>query len=301
MLDGPVVPSCPLDGASLRVDPARLRDNRFGLSSTIQIAWCPSCGLGMTVNPPSQQELDSLYANFYDSGGEAQIPGTSRAARIWHRVNGSLALADDISAGPVLDVGCHTGDLLATLQARGLKVVGLEPNPEAAAAVRSKGIDVIEEPLESAGLPQSQFRTVVLSQVLEHLHDPSAMLDRVHETIRRDGRVYAAVPNAGSVWRHLFGPNWAHWHVPFHLWHFSPKSLALLFATNGFAVESLRTITPGEWLLMSMQARRNARQGIHQLESFRGRFGRRLAVAPAARLSDFVGYGDALYAVVRPI
>lgn len=301
MLDGPVLPFCPLDGAALRGDPRRLRDNRFGLSSTIEVAWCPSCGLGMTLDPPSPQALDALYANFYDAGDDAQTPGTSRAAHIWHRVNGSLALADDISEGPVLDVGCHTGDLLATLQAQGLEVVGLEPNPVAAARVRAKGIEVIEEPLESAGLPTSQFRTVVLSQVLEHLHDPGAMLQRIRETVRSDGRVYAAVPNAGGVWRRLFGPNWAHWHVPFHLWHFSPKSLALLFTTNGFAVQSLRTITPGEWLLMSMQARRNARRGIYELESFRGRFGRRIAVAPVARLSDLAGLGDALYAVVRPV
>ncbi|HWX09900.1 MAG TPA: class I SAM-dependent methyltransferase [Gaiellaceae bacterium] len=294
---------CPLDGATLREGPERLRDNRFGLEHLIRVAWCPSCGLGVTLDPPSQDELDRLYATCYEQGAEApQLPGTSLAARVWHRVNGSLPVSDERRLeGPVLDVGCNTGETLVVLRDRGLEVVGLEPNPAAAAAARAKGLDVIEQPIEHAELPVGFFGSVILSQVLEHVHEPAAVLQHVRPALRDGGRAYVVVPNAASVWRNVFGDDWVHWHVPFHLWHHTRRSLELLLQQNGFALESARSVTPGEWLLMSLEARRNARRGVYRLEPFRNRFGRRLALAPFGRLGDAFGRGDALYGVARAV
>ncbi len=292
---------CPLDGGELAIDPEPLRDNRFGLPHAVRIGWCRSCGLGVTLEPPTQEELDGLYAACYAGDGEPQLPGSSVAARIWHRINGSLPVSDADFESPVLDVGCNTGEVLAVLRDRGLDVTGLEPNAAAAAAAAAKGFDVITAPIETAPLPPATFRSAILSQVLEHVHDPVATLRRVRAAMQTDGRAHVVVPNAGSVWRRVFGADWVHWHVPFHLWHHTRRSLGLLLVQTGFEVVSLRTVTPGEWLLMSLEARRNARRGIRELESFRGRFGRRLALAPAGRLSDAFGRGDALYAVARAV
>jgi SAM-dependent methyltransferase len=220
---------------------------------------------------------------------------------LWHRVNGSLPLADERLEGPVLDVGCNRGEVLVALRERGLEVVGLEPNPDAAAAARAHGLEVIEEPIETALLPAARFRSILLSQVLEHVHDPQAVLERLRPALREDGRLYVVVPNAGSVWRRVFGADWVHWHVPFHLYHHTRRSLELLLERCGYTTERIRSVTPGEWLLMSLEARRNARRGVFRLEPFRGRHGRRLALAPAGRIADAAGRGDALYAIARPV
>jgi SAM-dependent methyltransferase len=279
-----------------------LRDNRFGLPHSIRIGWCPACGLGVTLEPPSQAELDSLYASEYAAPDESppQVPGTSLTARAWHRVNGSLPLGDEHIQGPVLDVGCNRGEVLVVLRERGLDVMGLEPNHAAADAARAQGLHVLEQPIEGAELPDQRFRSVLLSQVLEHVHEPQAVLERVRPSLRKDGRLYVVVPNAASVWRYIFGPDWVHWHVPFHLTHHTHRSLALLLAQAGFAVERMCTITPGEWLLMHLEARSNRRRDVYRLQPFRGRYGRRLLLAPAGRLGDAFGRGDALYAIARP-
>lgn len=293
-----MTPDCPLDATRLSVDDTPLRDNRFGLDRSIRIGWCPSCGLGVTIDPPSQAELDHLYSTCYAAdGGPAQRPGSSRAARAWHRINGSLPVVDAPLDGPVLDVGCNTGGVLLVLRERGLDVTGLEPNPQAAAVARAQGLEVIEQPIESADLPRERFRSVVLSQVIEHVQDPHAVLRHVRSSVAPGGRIFLVVPNADSIWRHVFGVGWVHWHVPFHLWHHTRRSLALLLEQSGFRLERTRTVTPGEWLLMSIEARRNARVSRFELEPFRGRFGRRLAVAPAGRIGDALGRGDALYVV----
>jgi SAM-dependent methyltransferase len=224
------------------------------------------------------------------------VPRGGALPRLWHRVNGSSTLTDRPLADPILDVGCNTGETLVALHSRGLEVVGLEPNPEAARVARSYGLEVIEAPVEEAHLPKGRFASVLLSQVLEHVRDPHAVLRKVGAALRPDGIAYVVVPNAASIWRGVFGRDWVHWHVPFHLYHFTEQALAKLCAQCGLDLRETRNVTPGEWLLMSLSARRNARRGRFELEPFSGRYGRRLLVAPAARLADALHRGDAIVA-----
>jgi SAM-dependent methyltransferase len=287
--------TCPLGCGRLSGDGAILRDNRFGLPHTITIGWCGRCGLGVTLDPPSRDELNRLYAETYaDAEHAGRVPRTGLAARVWHRANGSLPLTDRALEPPVLDVGANTGEALLALRERGIQAVGLEPNPRAAAIAAGQGFEVIVAPVEEADLAERQFGSVLLSQVLEHVEDPEAVLGIVRRALREGGTAYAVVPNTTSVWRSVFGPQWVHWHVPFHLFHHTPSSLRLLFDRAGFEVRRLTNVTPGEWLLMSLQAARNARRGMRHLEHFEGRYGRRLLVAPPARLFDALGRGDAL-------
>lgn len=289
---------CPLGCGPLVPDGTPLRDNRMGLPHVVHVGWCRVCGLGVTLDPPPRAELEALYEERYVDGGERRVPRTGALARIWHVINGSLPLTDLVRAGPVLDVGCNSGEALVALRARGFEVVGLEPNPEAAAVARGYGLEIVDAPIEDAELPRARFGTVLLSQVLEHVEDPHAVLREIRETLRPDGAVYVVVPNAASIWREMFGRHWVHWHVPFHLYHFTERALAKLFAQSGFQLRRTRTITPGEWLLMSIQAWRNARHGRFELESFSGRYLRRLLVAPAGRLSDAFRRGDAIVAEI---
>ena len=295
-------PACPLDCGPLAVDPTPIRDNRFALSHQIRIGWCGVCGLGVTLDPPSQDELDRLYEDTYvDANGAAQrVPSTGRLARIWHVVNGSLPLSDKVRVGPVLDVGCNTGETLVALRSRGIEGVGLEPNPRAAAVARRHGLEVWEEPIETAELPQARFAGVLLSQVLEHVHDPALVLRKAAQTLRPGGVAYIVVPNAASAWRRVFGRHWVHWHVPFHLFHHTERSLAKLCRQCGLELRHTANITPGEALLMSITAWRNARRGRFSIEPFSGRYGRRLLVAPPARLFDVLHRGDAIYGEAVP-
>lgn len=288
--------TCPLGCGPLVADPTALRDNRTGLPHTMRVAWCPVCGLGVTLNP--SEDLGALYEAAY-LGEEGRIPATGRLARAWHLFNGSLPLTDMVSEGPVLDVGSNTGEALVALERQGLDVTGVEPNPEAVRVARGRGIEVIQAPIEDAALPEGRFGSIVLSQVLEHVRDPHAVLRKVRPALREDGTVFLVVPNAGSVFRRLFGPDWVHWHVPFHLFHFTQEALRKLCAQCGLEITSTRNVTPGEWLLMSLETRRNARRGVYTLESWSGRYMRRLLVAPAGRLADAFHRGDAIVAQAR--
>jgi SAM-dependent methyltransferase len=285
--------TCPLGCGPLVPDDKAYRDNRMGLPNVVHIGWCPVCGLGVTLDPPD--DLASLYEKHYRDE-EGRVPRTDGLARVWHRVNGSLPLTDLVREGPVLDIGSNTGEALVALRKRGFEVIGLEPNPAAAEVARGHGLEVISAPIEEAELRDGRYGSILLSQVLEHVRDPHALLRKVKPALRDGGTVFIVVPNAGSAFRRAFGADWVHWHVPFHLFHFTEESLRKLCAQCGLELATVRNVTPGEWLLMSLEARRNRRRGRFELEDWTGRYGRRLLVAPAGRLADALHRGDAIVA-----
>lgn len=111
-------------------------------------------------------------------------------------------LLDAVPAGArVLDIGCATGYLAAELRARGCDVVGVEADPEAAAAARARGIEVVEGDLEDPAvlsvLPGDRDR-ILFGDVLEHLRAPVAALAAARDLLAPEGRVLASLPNVAA-------------------------------------------------------------------------------------------------------
>ena len=111
----------------------------------------------------------------------------------------------DQAQGPqVLDVGCSEGIVEVLLARRGEDVTGVETNPEALQFARELLAKEPEEVRARATLIQGdfigeqpvtgQFDTVVLGEILEHLHDPEALLDRSLEHLRPEGRIVITTP-----------------------------------------------------------------------------------------------------------
>ena len=107
--------------------------------------------------------------------------------------------------GPrVLDVGCSEGILELLLARRGFDVTGVEVNPDALDFARELLAQEPDEARARARLIHGDFiegrpvtglfDTVVLGEILEHLHDPGALLDRSLEHLRPGGRVVITTP-----------------------------------------------------------------------------------------------------------
>jgi hypothetical protein len=59
----------------------------------------------------------------------------------------------------------------------------------------------------------------------------------------------------------MFGRSWVNWHVPYHLWHFSPATLKEVLKQAGYEIASLQTYTPALWMAQSLCVSLAARQG----------------------------------------
>jgi 2-polyprenyl-3-methyl-5-hydroxy-6-metoxy-1,4-benzoquinol methylase len=109
-----------------------------------------------------------------------------------------LALAG--SSGRVLDVGCSTGYLARRLVERGATVVGIDVDEAAAAEARQICEQVLVGDVETMELPFSEasFDVVLCGDLIEHLRDPEAFLDRVRPVLRQGGRLVLTTPNIAN-------------------------------------------------------------------------------------------------------
>ncbi len=301
--------TCPLCGGVTFSPTRRLRDNRTGaFVETFTLARCRDCGLTALHPQLDPSELAAGYLRGYGpyEADERQFvpvgPLRERLQRVWHVVDGQ-ATPDRFSLrGRVLDVGAGQGENMAYMLARGVDAFGIEPNVRSVEVCHVRGLPVVCGDLETVELEQASFDVVVLDQVLEHLIDPVGALKLAVVALRSGGRLVLTTPNADSLYARTFGDEWAHWHVPYHVYLYRKKDIRPLFEAAGLVPQRVRTVSPSFWLDMSWQAWRRRSQKTGWVFPEKGRQPElpiRLLVAPAGRVVDLLGQGDCLVAVGR--
>jgi SAM-dependent methyltransferase len=210
--------------------------DRFG-TALADVVRCGVCGHGQLSRFPSLAELGEAYAEAASDAYLEEEAGQRETAR---RV---LAVAErHRAAGALLDLGPWVGFLLAEAKRRGwAPVVGVEPSAFAAAYARERlGLDVRTDDLMTADLPAGGFDAVVLGDVIEHLPNPAAALDRVAGLLAPGGVVVLMLPDAGSRLARAMGARW--WSViPTHVQYFTRGSMRRLLQRCGFEVLHLGT------------------------------------------------------------
>ena len=164
----------------------------------------------------------------------ARLYGFARALNLhWKK-----KMVSRFSAGKtLLDVGCGTGEFLATMRDAGWQVHGLERDPAAAEFGRTKlKLSIQTGSLTDLEAGPSAFDMVTLWHVLEHLYAPVAALEVLRRHINPAGALIIAVPNIASVDARIYRQHWIALDAPRHVNHFSLASLAQCGARAGFAL-----------------------------------------------------------------
>ena len=101
----------------------------------------------------------------------------------------------------VLDLGCGAGYLAEALSVRENRVVGVDARR--VEGVESRVAEFLQADLDREPIPWSgePFDVVVAADVLEHLSDPTALLEQCRGLVADDGALIVSVPNV------------AHWSV----------------------------------------------------------------------------------------
>ena len=209
--------------------------DRFG-TALADIVRCVRCGHMQLEQMPTDAELGEAYAAAAtEDYVEEEAGQRGTASAILDRVEAQ------VGRGRLLDLGCWVGFLLAEARDRGWEVTGVEPSTFASAYARDRlGLDVRTEDLFTAELPEGHFQAVVLGDVIEHLPDPGAALERIHRLLAPGGVVVLMLPDAGSVLARAMGRRW--WSViPTHVQYFTRASLSRLLEGHGFAVRAVDT------------------------------------------------------------
>lgn len=205
--------------------------DQFG-TALADIVRCPACGHGQLARFPGEAELGEAYgAAASDEYVEEEAGQRATARNVLEVVERHRA------RGALLDLGCWVGFLLAEAQGRGwAPAVGVEPSTFASAHARDRlGLDVRTDDLLTAELPIGAFSAVVLGDVIEHLPDPAAALDRVARLLAPGGVVALMLPDSGSRLARAMGARW--WSViPTHVQYFTRESIRRLLDARGYDI-----------------------------------------------------------------
>lgn len=203
---------------------------------------CRSCGF-MYMNPrPAKDALLQYYSSDRRSSGSvyhSTAEGSRHQQLTAERKEFLLRWIREVYSerkGKLLDIGCSTGDLIASLDLRGWHLVGLEPSAHAAAVAASRGIEVIAEDLDSARLSQGAFEVVCLISVLEHLYDLRSAVSTLSSVTKDDGLVLVEVPDSTRPVAQI-----AEFFSVEHLSHFTRGTLARMLDEFGLEVAAFDT------------------------------------------------------------
>lgn len=158
------------------------------------------------------------------------------------------ALPDSMEAS-ILEIGCSNGatGALALAEEKCGRYCGVELFEEPAAAARELLSEVVQGDVEHIELPwpAESFDVLILSEVLEHLRDPWAVLGRLRPLLRPGALVFASTPNVAhrEIIVMLLRGRWELRSYgaldATHLRWFTPSSLRAAFEGAGYVVDSV--------------------------------------------------------------
>lgn len=165
-----------------------------------EIVKCKKCKLGFQKYIFDAQMLDELYNKWIDpnSALEWRDKGT-KGTKTYEKI---LSIAKcyfkkDTSKIKVLDYGAGFGDSLVTANKMGFDSYAFEYSTERIRYLEGKGINVI------TNNSNMLFDFIIVNQILEHITNPTEILNDIHSKLDKTGLVYIAVPNCTSIEKKL--------------------------------------------------------------------------------------------------
>jgi SAM-dependent methyltransferase len=235
MAGGPAV--CPVCGQPGAWDWLRAPDRLHGRRDQYQLARCPSCSLVWLSNPPVPSEMHLHYTSAYHRLISA---GGQNSPKRWR--DRKTALAPYRQSGALLDLGCSSGAFLESLKGLGWRLHGIEMSAATAkTAEAASGAEVFVGDITEGPYRPESFDVITCFDVLEHVYEPRAVMERVGKWLKPGGIFYVLVPNIDSAEARVFRGYWHGLELPRHLFHFSPASLRFLAASVGLREVSLET------------------------------------------------------------
>jgi SAM-dependent methyltransferase len=140
-----------------------------------------------------------------------------------------------VGQGRLLDIGCGLGQLMLEGK-KHFDCVGLDPSPVAAAKIRELGFPCIEATFEDAEITPADFDAVVMDSVLEHVHSPTQVLEKVNYALRIGGTVAINVPKFDGPAYRRHGAGWNGFRHGYHTFLYTGQTLGKLLEKTGFTV-----------------------------------------------------------------
>jgi SAM-dependent methyltransferase len=181
---------------------------------------CRACNFVFRHPLLAESQYQSLYEN-----GALDVWDAQREREDFRLIRGVITEAGESSPISVLDVGCYTGQLLATLPPS-CQSYGIEPNRQAAAAASSRGIRIVGTDASELKSLDLKFDFITACDVIEHFPDPLKFLRTLAAALRPGGKVIVSTGNSDAWLWQVAGARFWYCHYPEHISFLGARWLA---------------------------------------------------------------------------
>ena len=247
--------SCCVCGKDAHTAVGSGRDFEYGSCAN---AWtfvvCAGCGHHYLRTRPGPGALGTIYPPNYGNYSNSEKPSLTFKLKAWLERRALRKLAGRTRSNPaVYDIGCGDGRLLDSVKASFPKtqaLAGCEIAPFAAQAATGKGYAVGIGSFESIPVLPESYDLVFLIQVLEHLGDPNAAIQKIARMLRSGGLAVFETPSTECFDFRLFHKRyWGGYHFPRHFNLFKRDNAERLLAKAGLTPVSYRVkLQPVHWV-----------------------------------------------------
>jgi SAM-dependent methyltransferase len=280
----PLTP-CPVCGAGASFVYSA-EDHHYGNSGAFDLYGCHDCRHHFQHPIPTQEELSRYYPKSYYAYAPPPADVTLRGLRyrgLWliahfcklfrgYRQPGLLPnplfafigwclihkrkefFPRYPAEGTACDFGCGSGSEVVVLDHLGWKAEGIELSEQAVTSARRVGVTISRGSIEVLESRPGAFDFICSSHCVEHVIDVTRLFRAFYTALKPDGILVIEVPNSSSAGMQRYRDKWYYLSLPVHVHLFSPDSIKLLAARNGFAEIMTRTISTSymhaaSWLL----------------------------------------------------
>jgi SAM-dependent methyltransferase len=267
-------PVCQLCGAAGQSVYHDLTDRLFSAPGQWNITKCPNpkCGQLWPDPMPAPEDISQAYLSYYThvmpqtkpdptlrsraiqairrgylarrygyafaeaTGASAQTLGLLAYLNPFRRawLDFSMMYLPGHPAGRLLEIGCGSGAMLKGFEDLGWKTEGIDFDPAAVDACHRRGLRVNLGTLEARHYPSNSFDAVILSHVIEHVHDPVALLTECRRILKSGGTLSLVTPHVNALGHRVFAQSWFCLDPPRHLHLFSIPALRGALYRAGF-------------------------------------------------------------------
>lgn len=199
-----------------------------------------------------QKASSQIYDEEYCDKHRDNYDEDGKQARIQANANNLKLLAEELKLPTEgvshLDVGAGAGEVVVAARALGWSSEGLDLSSK----VCDYGMEVNQVKIHCCDIFDERFKPnsyhlITLFDIIEHVDDPLALLQRAEELLVEGGGVYISTPNEkGFVIRtgNMLKGGGQTMHLsptadPYHLFGYSPDSIDFMLAKSGFRKLSL--------------------------------------------------------------
>lgn len=194
-------------------------------SINLEIKQCTNCGHVQSTNDPVE-----YYREVITAAGLSETICEERISVINQIINDN-----NLNNPQILEIGSHQGLMVKTIRDNiKCDVIGIEASKKSVQIAQENNINVVEGYFgeNSQNLENKKFDIVVCYNFLEHMPNPTKVLEFLKKYLKETAFIYMTVPSLNFI----KNTSCIHEFISDHLSYFTLNSLKRLFSFCGFEV-----------------------------------------------------------------